>query len=141
MSDDHEAMAVSISATTTGVAQAVVEAIAAVRAMSITACPTCAQPFIRHTGTRSTLVGYWTPAPHDHDPNAPARDYYCAAGHRTPIALVAASCPVAGCDHRGLVVSDRGSTFVTAWPEPSAEDEAADGLDRLDPRYRPGGSQ
>lgn len=91
-------------------------------------CRICSEPFVWHTGTRSTCVGSLLrpQPPHDHDPNALARDYYCTAGHRTPVAMLSC-CPLAECGYRGRIVSDRGSVWVEAWPEP-AEEGDGDGL-------------
>ena len=49
--------------------------------MNTTKCPECGE-IMTSEGTGSTLVGYYSPAGHDHDDNCKGREYVCENKHR-----------------------------------------------------------
>lgn len=75
----------------------------------------CGQPFAKWLSEGQTLVGYFSPAGHDHDDNCLHREYVCAAGHQTPFWLLR-SCPA--CDWVGKTecFCNPGPKLL-AWPE------------------------
>ena len=81
-------------------------------------CPVCAQPFISHGGSITTLVGYMSPPGHDHDDNCLLREYRCANGHDTAIS-VRRRCSHPECHWVGKAVCrcHKPETKVDAWPE------------------------
>lgn len=75
----------------------------------------CGAPFVAHDEEQSTLVGSLFREPgHDHDDNCHTREYRCAAGHATTIAIVR-RCPA--CSWTGRRECFCCATFVDAWPE------------------------
>ena len=61
-------------------------------------CPVCGEQFVDHSGTGTTLVGYFSPPGHDHDDNCKGRVYRCPNGHYTKV-FKRAICPA--CDWKG----------------------------------------
>lgn len=78
-------------------------------------CPECQQPFTGHGGTSETCVGYYSPEGHEHDGNCMKREYRCANGHETPLALVR-RCPAVGCEWKGKTECFCCARFVDEWP-------------------------
>jgi hypothetical protein len=78
----------------------------------VTTCPECGGPFVRHGDDTQTCLG--TLHEHGHNANATMRDYYCAAGHMTGLA-VPYRCEVPGCGYIGRARL-HGVTLVEEWP-------------------------
>jgi hypothetical protein len=79
-------------------------------------CPECNGAFVRASGACETCVGFFSPPGHDHNRNCLTRDYVCAQGHQTKVALIR-TCPADGCDWRGKTSCFCCKRFVEAWPE------------------------
>ena len=62
-------------------------------------CPECREPASR-TDWGATLVGYLSPAGHDHDDNCIRARLTCANGHTTTV-MPQRKCPAEGCDWVG----------------------------------------
>ncbi len=79
-------------------------------------CPNCGAPFVHHSSTYSTLVGFIvTNEGHEHDDNCLKRTYYCANGHKIELSL-RRSCP--NCDWKGKkVCSCHDGEKIDKWPE------------------------
>lgn len=75
----------------------------------------CGQPFAKWGKEGWTLLGYSSPAGHDHDDNCLHREYECAAGHATDF-WIRRSCPA--CDWTGMTecFCHQGPKLL-AWPE------------------------
>ena len=78
-------------------------------------CSTCHGPLTTYDEESSTCVGYFQEEGHDHDPNCQRREFYCAEGHRNPIAIVR-TCPTEGCDWQGKSECFCVPRFVRTWP-------------------------
>ncbi len=79
-------------------------------------CTACGGALVTRGEESSTLVGYMSAPPHDHDNNCRVRQFYCVAGHRNPIAIVR-RCPVADCTWRGKTTCFCVPRFVEEWPD------------------------
>lgn len=89
--------------------------------MTILNCTTCGKPFVKHTGSMKTLVGYFSPPGHDHDDNCEKRIYLCEDGHWTFMS-VRRRCTTPGCNWVGKedCFCHEGKK-VDAWPEEVTE--------------------
>lgn len=80
-------------------------------------CAECGEPLVQlGTGEFQTLVGYSSPAGHNHDDNCKTRVYSCENGHRRVVSL-RRRCPV--CDWVGKATCGchNPPEKVDAWPE------------------------
>lgn len=79
-------------------------------------CPQCGAPFVSHSYTCSTLVGFIiTDEGHEHDDNCLKRIYVCAYGHSTELSL-RRTCP--NCDWKGCkTCSCHKGEKIDKWPE------------------------
>lgn len=77
----------------------------------------CGKLFVCHTGTGTTLVGYYSPPGHNHDDNCRKRAYFCADGHVTRIRRVNV-CQTEGCGWKGKATCFcHEGTNVDEWPD------------------------
>lgn len=78
-------------------------------------CQTCGAPFVSCGAERTTLVGYDSPAGHDHDDNCVKRTYLCENGHETVVSK-RRRCPA--CDWIGQAECGcHQGPKVDEWPE------------------------
>ena len=77
----------------------------------------CGLPFIAHSGTGMTLVGYASPPGHNHDDNCRTRAYLCPDGHRTHLSA-RNHCTAPGCEWVGKAECRTCQhTKLEHWPE------------------------